>query len=143
MSFMRTFFGILLGFVFILTLYTIATYEIPEREFTVISEEFEVRNFYRGYDNGRPILSIEYYDGKQIKILDDKSRLIKITVVESDRTYSYLKLYAVNNQTNLQYSSAYPGFKYRLYLVDEHSAEGISNHRDRKGQDYESSIQLQ
>jgi len=113
-----------------------------------VNETYEVRDVYRGYDDGHKIMAVEYYDGDTILIVDNQHvygslRENDIIVKRSPTNQSYMHWYSTNTRTDRESSleSCYPRNKYILYLGDDLEGSGMSTHTSHaRGGDHDSFI---
>lgn len=95
-----------------------------------VNETYVVRDVHLGYVNGASIIVVEYYDGDEIKIVDNKLmnfvdpvRSNIITVKVSPYNESILYYYEKSNR--------YPKGRYILYLNNGTYFSGIDSNRPK------------
>lgn len=103
----------------------------PENETELMNHTYIVRDIHIGYVNGASIIVVEYYDGNDIKIVDNKM----IPTTWSGFRYNVIdiKRSESNESTLLQYerSTNYPTGRYILYLTNDKDISGIGSNYPR------------
>ena len=122
----------------VLLLLTVLSSGCLDKEDSVpVNITYPVRDVHIGYVNGASIIMVEYIDGEEIKIVDNKMldyvdpvRSNMITIKKTQCNESSLLHY---EQTQCRHS--YPKGRYILYLAEDKNLVGIkSNHpHSRRG----------
>ena len=101
-----------------------------------INETYVVRDVHLGYVNGASMIVVEYYDGDEIKIVDNKLMdfvdpersniiIVKVSPYNESILYHYEKLSCCGRFEN------YPKGRYILYLDNETYFSGIKSNRPK------------
>ena len=95
-----------------------------------VNETYVVRDVHMGYVNGANIIVVEYYDGDEIKIVDNKL----IPYVDAVRKNIITMKVSPYNESILYHyekSNDYPKGRYVLYLDNETYFSGIDSNRPK------------
>ena len=95
-----------------------------------VNETYVVRDVHLGYVNGVSIIAVEYYDGDEIKMVDNKL----MTFVDPVRSNIITVRVSPYNESRLYYyekSNQYPKGRYILYLDDKMYFSGIDSNRPK------------
>lgn len=109
---------------------------VQEYDFTVVNEEYVVKDIYKGFTNGYTVTVVEYYDDNNniITVTNERrfdGRVNSFIVKRSLRSYSYIYKYQINDcpyNTVTYGKAAYPRARYMLYLHDSTDSIGINTH---------------
>lgn len=95
-----------------------------------VNETYVVRDVHLGYINGASVIVVEYYDGDEMKIVDNKLMNFVDPVRKNIIT---MKVSPYNESILYHYekSNDYPKGRYILYLDDKTYFSGIDSNRPK------------